>query len=154
MWTPKTLVISEIYFLVLSFADVRADRLTELFTAHWKSCDVLKVRLSCLTEKSLSAISIARHWLGNMWSSIQMEPWIFFFFPGSSKWPWPIDKQQLGLWINLSVVHGDSLITLFLTQTHTYHDVSLCLHPNLTPEALNSNVLIKILAKCIFSDIH
>lgn len=36
------------------------------------------------------------------------------FFPGSSKWPWPNDKQQLGLWIKPQYGACESLITLFL----------------------------------------
>lgn len=46
------------------------------------------------------------------------------FFPGSSKWPWPNDKQQLGSWINPSMVHV-RIFDHFITNTQRTHANSL-----------------------------
>lgn len=41
------------------------------------------------------------------------------FFLRSSKWSWPYDKQQLGLWINHSMVH-EKIFDYFTYMIHTY----------------------------------
>lgn len=86
----------------------------------------LKVKLSCLSGRSLSAISIAKYWLDNMWFCIQTETRIISF-AASSKWLWPNDKQQLGLWINRSMVHA-RLFDHFIDNAHTQSNTHTLTH--------------------------
>lgn len=126
----RTLVMSAIYIWLCFHADRQTDRQTELFTSQWKSWDFffffLKVKLSCLSGRSLSAISIAKYWLDNMWFCIQTETRIISF-AASSKWLWPNDKQQLGLWINRSMVHA-RLFDHFIDNAHTQSNTHTLTH--------------------------